>query len=82
MLELEERIMAELKQIPDYKLAEIYDLIHYFRLGLVIQENQLSVSQKLERQASSLLQLGVAQNKTNNILENSHDPLDDLMWIP
>ncbi len=27
-------IVQELQDIPEDKLAEIYDLIHYFRLGL------------------------------------------------
>ncbi len=36
---LQEQIIEEIKQIPNDKLVEIYDLIHYFRLGL-IQENQ------------------------------------------
>ncbi|HBA65432.1 MAG TPA: hypothetical protein DCZ48_04510 [Methylococcaceae bacterium] len=31
---LQEQIMKELQDIPEDKLAEIYDLIHYFRLGL------------------------------------------------
>ena len=31
---LQEQIIAELKQIPEEKLAEIYDLMHFFRLGL------------------------------------------------
>jgi len=31
---LQEQIMKEIQDIPDDKLAEIYDLIHYFRLGL------------------------------------------------
>jgi len=26
--------MKEIQDIPDDKLAELYDLIHYFRLGL------------------------------------------------
>lgn len=29
-----EKILQELQDIPEDKLAEIYDLIHYFRLGL------------------------------------------------
>ncbi len=29
-----DRIVQELKAIPEEKLIEIYDLIHYFRLGL------------------------------------------------
>lgn len=32
---LQEQLIEEIKQIPNEKLAEIYDLIHYFRLGLV-----------------------------------------------
>lgn len=31
---LKEQIIEEIKQIPNDKLDEIYDLIHYFRLGL------------------------------------------------
>ena len=29
-----QKIVRELQDIPEDKLAEIYDLIHYFRLGL------------------------------------------------
>lgn len=29
-----QKIIQELQDIPEEKLAEIYDLIHYFRLGL------------------------------------------------
>jgi hypothetical protein len=36
---LHEQIIEEIKQIPDDKLVEIYDLIHYFRLG-VTQEKK------------------------------------------
>ena len=31
---LQEQIIEEIKQIPNDKLEEIYDLIHYFRLGV------------------------------------------------
>jgi len=31
---LQEQLIEEIKQIPDDKLVELYDLIHYFRLGL------------------------------------------------
>ncbi len=34
-----DQIIEELKAIPEEKLEEIYDLIHYFRLGLK-QESQ------------------------------------------
>ena len=36
---LQEQLIEEIKQIPDDKLAEVYDVIHYFRLGLT-QEKQ------------------------------------------
>lgn len=29
-----QRILQELQALPEEKLAEIYDLVHYFRLGL------------------------------------------------
>ncbi len=32
---IQEQIIDEIRQIPDEKLAEVYDLIHYFRLGLL-----------------------------------------------
>lgn len=45
---LQEQIFEEIKQIPNDKLTEIYDLIHYFRIGLMheeqIQHNPSSVS--------------------------------------
>lgn len=40
---LQQQIMQEIKDIPDDKLAEIYDIIHYFRLGL--QKEQTSERQ-------------------------------------
>jgi hypothetical protein len=43
-LELQTQLIEEIKQIPSDKLAEIYDLIHYFRLGL----NQSKQAQIIE----------------------------------
>lgn len=34
------KIMKELQNIPEDKLAEIYDLIYYFRLGLDREQKQ------------------------------------------
>jgi hypothetical protein len=31
---LQEQLIEEIKQIPSDKLEELYDLMHYFRLGL------------------------------------------------
>lgn len=42
---LQEQLIEEIKQIPDEKLAEIYDLIHYFRIGLT-QEKQASLNKQ------------------------------------
>jgi hypothetical protein len=47
---LEQQIIAELKQIPEHKLAEIYDLIHYFRIGLA-HENQIKKNQTGSQEA-------------------------------
>jgi hypothetical protein len=35
-----QQIMQELQALPEEKLAEIYDLIHYFRLGLTQEIDQ------------------------------------------
>ena len=35
-----QKIVQELQDIPEEKLAEIYDLIHYFRLGLGKERSQ------------------------------------------
>lgn len=37
---LREKIIGELQNIPEDKLLEIYDLIHYFRLGLDLENQQ------------------------------------------
>ena len=36
-----QKIVQELQDIPEDKLAELYNLIHYFRLGLNIESTQL-----------------------------------------
>jgi len=38
---LREKIIEELQNIPEDKLTHIYDLIHYFRLGLDLENQQL-----------------------------------------
>jgi hypothetical protein len=35
-----QKIYQELQDIPEDKLVEIYDLIHYFRLGLGQEQKQ------------------------------------------
>jgi hypothetical protein len=43
---LQEQLIEEIKQIPNEKLAEIYDLIHYFRLGLRQERQVENISQR------------------------------------
>ena len=42
---IREQLTQELHQIPDGKLAEILDLVHYFRLGIQMEQHG-SVSTK------------------------------------
>lgn len=63
---LQDQIIAEIKQIPDDKLAEIYDLIHYFRLGL----SRERVSSPQSRP------IGLAKNQLK-IPPAFYDPLPD-----
>ncbi len=35
-----EKIFKEIKQVPDDKLAELYDFIHYFRIGLEVSQKK------------------------------------------
>lgn len=51
-IELQKQLIEEIKQIPTDKLAEIYDLIHYFRIGL----NQTKQTQKIEKIQSSFFE--------------------------
>ncbi len=72
---LEQQIIAELRQIPEHKLAEIFDLIHYFRLGLA-HENQAKKAP--DRQPGSLLRYAQSQNKIYSIPDDFNEPLHDL----
>ena len=47
-LELQTQLIDEIKQIPAEKLSEIYDLIHYFRLGLA-QEKPKTESEMAQK---------------------------------
>ncbi|MEI7996681.1 MAG: hypothetical protein WCH01_17430 [Methylococcaceae bacterium] len=38
---LQEQIINEINHIPSEKLSELYDLIHYFRLGLLYEQQEL-----------------------------------------
>jgi len=57
-----EKIIQELRDIPEDKLAEIYDLIHYFRIGLSQENSQPLTMSEVEPRTPGLLkgQLGDA----------------------
>lgn len=42
-LVIRNRVMEEIKFIPEHKLAEVYDFIHYFRVGL--QKSKATIDQ-------------------------------------
>lgn len=50
-----QKIVQELQDIPEDKLAEIYDLIHYFRLGLNRETAQPLTVSELEPRIPGLL---------------------------
>jgi hypothetical protein len=39
-MQIQQQIMLELADIPEAKLFEIYDLIHYFKLGLAAERKK------------------------------------------
>jgi hypothetical protein len=41
---LQEQIINEINHIPSDKLNELYDLIHYFRLGLLHEQQELDAN--------------------------------------
>lgn len=44
---IHDQIMKELKQIPEQKMSELYDIIHYFRLGLQAQQERKNPTMSL-----------------------------------
>ncbi|MBS0017364.1 MAG: hypothetical protein KFF72_13615 [Arthrospira sp. SH-MAG29] len=50
-----QKIIQELQNIPEDKLAEIYDLIHYFRLGLNQENTQPASVSEAEQRTPGLL---------------------------
>ena len=39
---IQDQIINEINHIPPDKLSELYDLIHYFRIGLLHERQQVS----------------------------------------
>lgn len=50
-----QKIVQELQYIPEDKLAEIYDFIHYFRLGLERKTAQTLTVREVEPRTPGLL---------------------------
>lgn len=53
MMKIQQQIMLELADIPEPKLMELYDLIHYFKLGLMSENRKQPAESefKIDRQA-------------------------------
>ena len=66
---LQEQLIEEIKQIPDEKLAEVYDLIHYFRLGLTQEKQAVPIKQR---------PIGLAKGQLE-IPASFFEPLPDVM---
>lgn len=66
-----DKIIQELRDIPEDKLAEIYDIIHYFRLGL---ESELSA----EETPAEMVIEGINQG-IREALNGENIPLSE-MW--
>jgi hypothetical protein len=68
---LQEKIIEEIKQIPNNKLAEVYDFLHYFRIGLAQAEHT--------REAPSKRPIGLAKGQFQ-VPASFFEPLpDDLL---
>lgn len=75
-IELQKQLIEEIKQIPLEKIPEIYDLIHYFRLGFM-QEKNISQNQT-ENSLKQGVKIGSLAGKGYCIPDNFNEPLDDL----
>lgn len=45
-LVIRDKVMEEIKFIPEHKLSEVYDFIHYFRVGL--QKSKVNIDQIMQ----------------------------------
>jgi hypothetical protein len=63
---IQDQLINEIKQIPGNKLAELYDLIHYFRLGLASEQGA----------AHARRPIGLAKGQFR-VPESFFDPLPD-----
>jgi len=68
---LQKQLIEEIEQIPNDKLAEIYDLIHYFRLGLA--QEKPKPEQKVTKK---IPKFGFAKG-TFKMAEDFNEPLED-----
>ncbi|WP_204138763.1 hypothetical protein [Halomicronema sp. CCY15110] len=50
-----QQIMQELQALPEDKLAEIYNLIHYYRLGLTQASDEPPAESEAKRRTPGLL---------------------------
>ena len=58
-----QKIVQELQDIPEDKLAELYDIIHYFRLGLSQELTQPRTPGLLKRQLGDAFSKLIPENE-------------------
>ena len=68
-MQLQKKLIEELEQIPNDKLVEIYDLIHYFRLGLAQEKPEQKTTKKIPK-------FGFAKG-TFKMANDFDEPLED-----
>lgn len=69
-----QKIMQELQDIPEEKLTEIYDLIHYFRLGLSQESTQPQGAIAVAPRTPGLL---TGQHRSGKIGDTFFEPLPE-----
>jgi hypothetical protein len=77
---LREQLMLEIQHIPENRLREIFDVIHFFRLGLdsVQVDNMLNARSGSITKSAKGIKLGGLADKEYCIPDDFNKPLADL----
>ena len=80
---IQDDIINELQYIPEAKLIELYDIIHYFRLGLTSEAAQQSPQEeefKIDKQACLDALAKIKRGDTSGLTEivNVDDHINEL----
>jgi hypothetical protein len=75
---LREQLMAEIQRIPDNRLREIFDVIHFFRLGLDSAQMDKPGNVRQFSKSGKGVKLGGLVDKGYRIPDDFNKPLADL----